>query len=651
MGSSARTAARTAQDFGADASTQEVRPTDWQFRDAMEHSGIGTAFVSPDGRWLHVNRALCELLGYDQQELARLTFQDLTHPDDLDADLEQVGRVLADEISAYQMEKRYLRKDGAVLWALLSVSLVRDARRRPQYFISQVLDITSRKAAELERQTLTDRLTLATQAGGIGVWDWDLATDSLTCDERLLRLYGLPLTDRPDMGALDAAIHPEDVDRLHAHVTTSLMSATNYEVEFRVVLPSGEVRHLRGAAGIQRDLDGAPVRVIGVTWDTTYLRRLAIDAQAASEAKTRFLATMSHEIRTPLNGVLGMAQVLAADEELTPEQRARVGVIRDSGEALLAILNDILDLTKIEAGKLELEETTFDLGRLLAGAHATFASIAAEKELALTVDVGDAAGAYRGDPTRLRQIVANLVSNALKFTPAGEVRVSAGLSARGVAIQVSDTGIGIRPEALDKVFGSFTQADSSVTRLHGGTGLGLAICRELAGLMGGELTVASEVGRGTTFTFEAPLRRVADPAPAAPVAPLPAPEHAGAMRVLVAEDNPTNQLVLRALLGQFEITPTVVGDGQQALEAWRAQDWDVILMDVQMPVLDGVSAARAIRAEEAAAGRPRTPIVALTANAMTQQVDSYLEAGMDGYVPKPIDVRALLQALELGSVA
>jgi signal transduction histidine kinase/ActR/RegA family two-component response regulator len=429
------------------------------------------------------------------------------------------------------------------------------------------------------------------------------------------------------------------------------MSATNYEVEFRVVLPSGEVRHLRGAAGIQRDLDGAPVRVIGVTWDTTYLRRLAIDAQAASEAKTRFLATMSHEIRTPLNGVLGMAQVLAADEELTPEQRARVGVIRDSGEALLAILNDILDLTKIEAGKLELEETTFDLGRLLAGAHATFASIAAEKELALTVDVGDAAGAYRGDPTRLRQIVANLVSNALKFTPAGEVRVSAGLSARGVAIQVSDTGVGIRPEALDKVFGSFTQADSSVTRLHGGTGLGLAICRELAGLMGGELTVASEVGRGTTFTFEAPLRRVADPAPAAPAAPLAAPEHAGAMRVLVAEDNPTNQLVLRALLGQFELTPTIVGDGQQALEAWRAQDWDVILMDVQMPVLDGVSAARAIRAEEAARGRPRTPIVALTANAMTQQVDSYLEAGMDGYVPKPIDVRALLQALELGSVA
>jgi signal transduction histidine kinase/ActR/RegA family two-component response regulator len=439
---------------------------------------------------------------------------------------------------------------------------------------------------------------------------------------------------------------------VQAKVKTALMTARNYDNEFRVIHTSGEVRHLRGAADIFRNDDGAPVRVIGVTWDTTGLRRLAFDAQAASEAKSRFLATMSHEIRTPLNGVLGMAQVLATDDNLTPQQRDRVGVIRESGEALLAILNDVLDLTKIEAGKLELEETTFDFGRLLSGVHATFASIAEEKDVTLTVDVGDAAGAYRGDPTRLRQIVSNLISNALKFTAEGKVAVTARRSDRGVAIEVADTGIGIPPEALDKVFGSFTQADSSVTRLHGGTGLGLAICRELTSLMGGELTVESEVGRGATFRFEAPLTRLAEAAPAAQANdPLASPRDAGALRVLVAEDNPTNQLVLQALLAQFHVEPVIVGDGQQAVEAWRAQEWDVILMDVQMPVLDGVSAARAIRAEETAGGRARTTIVALTANAMTQQVASYLEAGMDGYVPKPIDVRALLSVLELGSVA
>jgi CheY-like chemotaxis protein len=329
-----------------------------------------------------------------------------------------------------------------------------------------------------------------------------------------------------------------------------------------------------------------------------------------------------------------------------------VNVIQESGEALLAILNDVLDLTKIESGKLELEETNFDLGRVLESSRATFASIAEDKDVSLTVDVGAAAGAYRGDPMRLRQIVSNLISNALKFTAEGEVEVIARPCADGVSIEVRDTGIGIPADALDKVFGVFTQADSSVTRLHGGTGLGLAICRELSTLMGGELTVESEVGRGTTFRFRAPLAQAPDglaetPADANP----PAAPRAGALRVLVAEDNATNQLVLAALLAQFDIEPVSVNDGQQAIEAWRARDWDVILMDVQMPVLDGVSATRAIRAEEVASGRARTTIIALTANAMPQQVAGYQEAGMDGFVPKPIDVRALLAALDLASVA
>jgi CheY-like chemotaxis protein len=273
-----------------------------------------------------------------------------------------------------------------------------------------------------------------------------------------------------------------------------------------------------------------------------------------------------------------MAQVLASDTSLSGLQHGRVNVIQESGEALLAILNDVLDLTKIESGKLELEETNFDLGRVLESSRATFASIAEDKDVALTVDVGAAAGAYRGDPMRLRQIVSNLISNALKFTVEGEVEVIAQPWADGVSIQVRDTGIGIPPEALDKVFGVFTQADSSVTRLHGGTGLGLAICRELSTLMGGELTVESEVGRGTTFRLRTPLVRISNTVGATQAqaqADPPAVLHAGALRVLVAEDNATNQLVLAALLAQFDIDPVSVSDGQQAIEAWRAQDWDV----------------------------------------------------------------------------
>ncbi|CAN7299551.1 PAS domain S-box protein [Phenylobacterium sp. LjRoot225] len=655
--SSARNATRQATGGSPGAGPSEprladVRLTDWQFRDAMEHFDIGTAFVSLEGRWLHVNRALRELLGYDDDELSRLTFQDLTHPDDLNADLEQLDRLLAGEISAYRMEKRYLRKDGETVWALLCVSLVRDEQRTPQYFISQVIDINERKAAELERQVLTERLTLATKAGGIGVWDWDLRNDRMTCDARMFQLYGQTATETTTLGgAFLAAAHPDDAERINERVRTALLGEPNYDVEFRVVHPSGEVRDLRGAAEILRDETGTPVRVVGITWDTTDLRRLADDARTASEAKSRFLATMSHEIRTPLNGVLGMAQVLASDPDLSKAQRGRVSVIQESGEALLAILNDVLDLTKIESGKLELEETVFDLGRVLECVRATFASIAEDKDVALTVALGAAAGAYRGDPTRLRQIVSNLISNALKFTAEGEVKVTAQPSADGVTIRVSDTGMGIPPDALDKVFGAFTQADSSVTRLHGGTGLGLAICRELSGLMGGELSVESEVGHGTTFRLEIPLVRVAEAAAGPSDAYAPTSLQASALRVLVAEDNATNQLVLAALLAQVDVTPVSVCDGQQAIEAWRAQDWDIILMDVQMPVLDGLSATRTIRAEEAESRRKRTIIVALTANAMPQQVAAYREAGMDGFVPKPIDVRALLTALELAAAA
>jgi signal transduction histidine kinase/ActR/RegA family two-component response regulator len=374
-------------------------------------------------------------------------------------------------------------------------------------------------------------------------------------------------------------------------------------------------------------------------------------AEAASRTKSAFLATMSHEIRTPLNGVLGMAQAMEADT-LSSAQRERLTVVRQCGAALLTILNDVLDLSKIEAGRLELEAIPFDLSNVVQGAGLSFAQTARAKGLDLVLDIAaDAEGTYRGDPARIRQILGNLLSNAIKFTDRGQVRFTASRADGVLHLAVTDTGAGVAPEQLARLFDEFVQADLSTTRRHGGTGLGLAICRNLATLMGGGVEAVSTPGQGSTFTLTLPLERLGESSAGQPA---PRPDATGPdlsaqrpLRILAAEDNPINQLVLRTLLSQAGIEPLIVDNGREALEAWRLASWDVVLLDIQMPVMDGLEATRLIRAEEAKrGGRGRTRIVGVSANAMAHQVAECRAAGMDDHVAKPIDVAQLFRALQ-----
>ena len=367
-------------------------------------------------------------------------------------------------------------------------------------------------------------------------------------------------------------------------------------------------------------------------------------ANAANVLKTQVLANMSHEIRTPLNGVLAMAEVMAMGE-LGATQRDRLDVIRRSGELLLAVLNDVLDLSKIEAGKLTLFEEDFDVEAVFALARDSYAVVAQGKGLDFSLEIAESArGSWRGDADRLRQVIGNLLSNAIKFTPKGGVRavVETG-EAGGLRLVIHDTGVGIAPEKQLTLFEKFTQADNSATRRFGGTGLGLAICRELIHMMGGTIRVESTEGEGSTFTVELPLLRGE---PAAALNPdVVYGSSGGNLRLLAAEDNPTNQQVLGAVLASLGIEVQIVPNGQEAVEAWRTGSYDLILMDIQMPLMDGITAAARIREAETAAGRRRTPIVALTANALTHQVEEYLAVGMDAHVAKPIEIAKLYDAI------
>jgi len=364
------------------------------------------------------------------------------------------------------------------------------------------------------------------------------------------------------------------------------------------------------------------------------------EADEANAAKSRFLANMSHEIRTPLNGVIGMAQIMAGDA-LEDRQKTRLEILDRSAHTLLNLINQILDLSRIEEGQLEIVPQPIDVDALVHEVTETLRPLAESKGLAVHV-VSPGLGWVSADTVRLRQILFNLLSNAIKFTAEGQVALDVARTDAGVVFKVSDTGRGIPTDQIGQLFTRFAQIEAAAVDRRDGAGLGLSIVARLVELMGGRIEVESEAGEGAIFVVTLPLTP-AQPVKASEDAPDAEPERA--LRVLVAEDHPVNQQVIRGLLGQVGIEVEIVDDGLQAVEATRTRDWDLILMDVQMPNMDGPTATRTIRQREADQGLVRTPIIALTANAMVEQVESYLAAGMDAVVSKPVDLKLLLTTI------
>ncbi|HET8729682.1 MAG TPA: PAS domain S-box protein [Moraxellaceae bacterium] len=646
-----------------------IRENEEILRSTFDQAGVGIVHIGPDRRFVRVNRKFCEIVGHDEDELLRMRITDITYAPDAPTRPE-FDSLIAGKGGSYTLLRRYLRPDGRLITMRITTSPTHGgASGVVRYATSIVEDITDQVTAESALRRERAQLQGILDNASVLISMKDLEGNVLVANDQIFHVLDVPPRAQ-FVGRNVFDVFPPDVAKvLWANDLAALQADGPVRSEEMVRHKDGSWHtYLTIKFPVRDAADAAPYAICAISTDITERKRLEMEVQQANRAletrvaertaeleaarlaaekanlaKSEFLAVMSHEIRTPLNGVIGFNSLLL-DGPLGEDKRRYAELARDSGETLLQLLNDFLDFSKIEAGRLELENTEFDPHQEVYNTLALQMANAEQKGLALSHEVV-APHRLRGDPGRLRQILLNLLGNAVKFTEKGDIRLRCREQSRKgdtvlLVFEVSDTGIGIPPEVRERLFQPFMQADASTTRRFGGTGLGLAIARRLAEAMGGAINFESTPGKGSVFRVELPFALLAsadEPLVRDDIEPARRTRYEG--HILVAEDNAVSQLLVAEMLKRLGCRVDVVANGEDAVRAAAAHDYDLVFMDFHMPVMDGHEATRAIRRQEKSSRH--VPIIAMTAAALQGDIERCIQAGMDGFMSKPIRLKEL----------
>lgn len=606
----------------------------------------GVVVIDRAGKIVDLNPAMQRIFGYAQEELLGANIGILmpeSHSRNHDNYLRRYAETGKNRIIGRSLEMPARRKDGTVFPLEITVTEIRIGEEG--HFVGVLRDITERKEAERALEKERGLLRQAQEIARIGNWEIAGKDGSIYWSPVVYEIFGQdPAVFRPTIANFYATVHPDDLDALQQHIARARETGT-YDMMHRIVRPDGEVRHVHERARFEPGPDGSSRFAVGIVQDVTDLVRAKEQAEAASRAKSDFLSSMSHELRTPLNAIMGFAQVLEIDEGLSEDQLDSVRTIRRSGQHLLKLINEILDLARIESGRLELSIEDVGLAELFAESGSLVTPLAASRNIAVRFARKPSAIAVRGDRARLNQVLVNLLSNALKYNrPSGVIVVTALPRGEGmIRISVADTGTGIPAEKLDQLFTPFNRLGAETTEVEG-TGIGLVIARRLIEGMGGRIGVESRVGAGTTFWVELPMaeKPLQKPVP-------PAREKQRQHRVLpegtvlYVEDNPANlKLVRQALARHPQVTLLEALNGALGLDLAQVHLPDVILLDINMPGMNGLEVLARLKADPATRD---IPVLALSAAAMEKDVERGKGAGFEEYLTKPIDIKLLLETL------